>query len=125
MDTNRANPPVAHPVLSGLPALIHPPMSLNQNSPINFLRPIQPLVLPTQFPPPPIIPSLTNPTLSNSLPAIQPRPGPINTNTSALSLQNASNITIPEGGPIPELTSMELQILMSKLKKDLRTKKGK
>ncbi len=68
MDTNRAVPQLAHPVLPGLPALLNPPMSLNQNSPINILRPIQPLALPSQFIPPPVIPSLAHPGFRTSNP---------------------------------------------------------
>lgn len=132
MDTNRAVPTVAHPgLLPGLPSLLNPPMmNLNQNSPINILRPpLQPLsVLPTQFIPPTVLPGMTNPLTpsSNVFPQIQPRPAPTNsTAISGIRMIPSAPTTIPAEGPVPELTFMELQEVMTKLKKDLRTKKGK
>eukprot|EP00029_Vermamoeba_vermiformis_P007703 TRINITY_DN3408_c0_g1_i1.p1 TRINITY_DN3408_c0_g1~~TRINITY_DN3408_c0_g1_i1.p1 ORF type:complete len:629 (+),score=50.58 TRINITY_DN3408_c0_g1_i1:41-1927(+) len=130
MDTNRAVPTVAHPVLPGLPSLLNPPMmNLNQNSPINILRPgLQPLsVLSTQFIPPTVLPGMTNPLTpsSNVFPQIQPRPAPTNsTATNGIRMIPSAPTTIPAEGPVPELTFMELQEVMTKLKKDLRTKKG-
>jgi hypothetical protein len=129
MDTNRAVlPTVAHPVLPGLPTLLNPPMmNLNQNAPINILRPMPPISMQTQFNLPTVLPGMTNPLApsSNALTPLQPRPVPTGSTFNAVSVLNKVPASVPTGGPVPELTFMELQELMTKLKKDLRTKKGK
>lgn len=131
MNTNRAViPTVAHPVLPGLPSLLNPPMmNLNQNAPINILRPMQPLPVPTQFTLPTVLPGMTNPlgatSRANGLAPLQPRPVPTTASPSmTVSVPNKLP-AIPAEGAVPELTFMELQEVMTKLKKDLRTKKGK
>jgi hypothetical protein len=128
MDTNRAVlPTVAHPVLPGLPTLLNPPMmNLNQNAPINILRPMPPISMQTQFNLPTVLPGMTNPLApsSNALTPLQPRPVPTGSTFNAVSVLNKVPASVPTGGPVPELTFMELQELMTKLKKDLRTKKG-
>lgn len=128
MDTNRAVPTMAHPVLPGLPGLLNPPMmNLNQNVPINILRPPLSLPLSAQFTPPTVLPGLTNPLTpsANVLPQIQPRPVPVasNINNSVRPILSTPT-TIPAEGPVPELSFAQLQEVMTKLKKDLRTKKG-
>jgi hypothetical protein len=127
MNYNSGIPPGALPVLPGFPRLLHPPMHLNHNSPI-MLGPIQPLSLPTHLQPqpvniPPLNPYPVPPTSINRTPIVA-RPTPNNNISTAIVMPDNNTVTISTEGSLPEMTSMELNTVMSKLKKDLRTKKG-